>query len=96
MTNKLVSFNRRRRNDVVAAVAIAVVALVVFVLCLVNGDAAAGAGALVVFGMAFAAVMASGSNAPPAPVRRVAERPRAAAATALPTHRPYPRLARIA
>jgi hypothetical protein len=96
MTNKLVSLHRRRRSDMVAAVAIAVVAPVVCVLCLVNGDAAAGVGALVVFGMGFAAVMASGSNAPPAPVRRLAERPRAAAATALPTRRPYPRLARMA
>jgi hypothetical protein len=98
MTNKLVSLNRRRRSDMVAAVAIAIVALVVCVLCLLNGDAAACAGALVVFGMAFAAVMASGSNTPQAPVRTVAERPRAAAgrAAALPTHGPYPRLARIA
>lgn len=97
MTITVVSIHRRRRSDVVAAAAIAMAAVLVCVICLVNGDAAPCGGAMLVFGMGIAAVLAGRSSALQAPVRRISDRcfGSSGITTAFPATRRYPRLARI-
>ena len=80
MTNAFVSGDRHRRADGVAAAAVAACAVLLCGLCVVNGDAAACVGVLLVFGMALVAVVCDRPGLRPPSPPRPRGRPRRQAA----------------